>query len=135
MNVLNPSGGAALVFDLGEINGERLLVLSARELMLLLERERQETAKLVREEVRKALFDAQDRQSFAAANDWLTLEQVEELLGRSRTYVESRLSMRKLAKTVGERDAAFAPVYQEKRGGRRRFKRSEVEAWQRSHGR
>lgn len=108
--------------------GERLVVISADDLALIVE---EATAR----GFRKALMEVQDRQSFAAANDWLTQTQVEELLGRSRSYVCNRLAMRKLAKTDAEKDAAFPPTYQEYSGARHRFKRSEIEAWQRSYGR
>ncbi|WP_230832473.1 hypothetical protein [Qipengyuania citrea] len=110
------------------IHGERLVVVSANDLALLVE---EATAR----GVRKALMEVQDRQSFAAANDWLTQTQVEELLGRSRSFVCKRLRLRKLAETDAERDAAFPPTYQEHVGSRHRFKRSEIEAWQRSYGR
>ena len=121
----------------GEINKDARVDMSASEFVLLIERvlkeERREIARVVEQEVRKAILELQDRQSFVAANDWLSHEQVEELLGRSRSYVATRRKMRKLAKTDAGKDAAFPPTYQEKVGARVRFKRSEIEAWQRSY--
>lgn len=111
-----------------EIGGQELIVISTGDLALMLGR-------TVKQAVHEAIVELQDRQSFAAASDWLTQAQVEEFLGRSRSYVNSRRTLRDLAKTDAEKEAAFAPSYQSKRGARVRFKRSEVEAWQRSYGR
>lgn len=111
-----------------EFHGKGIVVIEAAELEAMMKR-------VAKDAAREALIELQDRQSFLAVNDWLTHEQVEELLGRSRSWVNTRRKMRYLAKNDADRDAAFAPSYQPHRGAHVRFRRSEIEAWQNSYSR
>lgn len=52
-----------------------------------------------------------------------------------RDWMDKRRQMRDLATTDADKAAAFVPTYQDTPGARARFRRSEVEEWQRSYAR
>ena len=74
---------------------------------------------------RRAIIDLQDRKSFAAASERMTLSEVCEYLGCSRQHVTNLRNARKRAKTEAAKADAFAPEYQSPL----RFKKSEIDAW------
>ena len=76
---------------------------------------------------RRAIIDLQDRKSFAAASERMTLNEVCEYLGHSRTHVTKLRNARRFARSAEEQEAAFAPEYGS--GKALRFKKSEIDAW------
>lgn len=83
--------------------------------------------RLVRKEVQAGVREEQDRQSFAAAGEYMTLSQTVEYTGISRNHLLTLRTKRKRFKSEKEKNRACFPEYH--RCGSLCFKRSEVDAW------
>lgn len=82
-----------------------------------------EIAATMREEIRAEM----DRPHLLKLDEKMTLQQVMEHLGYSKSYISELRKRRAMAKTQAEKDRAFAPEYGMDKA--LRFKRSEIDAW------